>query len=153
MEDLGNSKAKRIPFKREEDVRLFELVDRFGTHHWHEIASQMRSRSARQCRERYTNYLDPSLKHGNWTVEEDEKIISLLELYGPKWSLISKSFTNRSACDLRNRSVVVKQRKDEARVMESKRTTEVEMANVFATAEEEISGRDAQSFDQLLFDF
>lgn len=60
-------------------------------------------RNARQCKDRYEKYLDPNINVSPFTQEEDKKLLSLRELYGPKWILISKHFNNRSDNSLKSR--------------------------------------------------
>jgi Myb-like DNA-binding domain len=45
-----------------EDAKLIGLVGQWGAKKWSNIASAMGTRSAKQCRERWVNTLDPSLK-------------------------------------------------------------------------------------------
>ena len=49
----------------------------------------MPDRTAKQCRERYVNNLDPDRKKGAWTEEEDEIIMKLQAELGTQWSKIS----------------------------------------------------------------
>lgn len=42
------------------------------------------SRSAKQCRERWTNFLRPGLKKGEWTFEEEELIRDMYSTFGPR---------------------------------------------------------------------
>ena len=56
---------------------------------WGSIASQMgkeaqNRRSAKQCRDRWHNYLRPGIKKGKWTKEEEEQILELYTSLGGK---------------------------------------------------------------------
>jgi hypothetical protein len=42
-----------------------------------------------QCRERYCNILDPSLKTEKWTLEEDKLLLDLAKQHGNKWAKIA----------------------------------------------------------------
>lgn len=46
---------KRQKFTKEEDEQLAKLVKKFGTSDWLKISKEMKTKSARQCRERWTN--------------------------------------------------------------------------------------------------
>ncbi|MDR0662179.1 MAG: SANT/Myb domain-containing protein, partial [Holosporales bacterium] len=61
---------KRNMFTPEEDRLLREHVKVMGTKDWKGIAQQMSGRNARQCRERWKNYLAPGLNLGLWTKDE-----------------------------------------------------------------------------------
>jgi hypothetical protein len=92
-----------VKFTPEEDCRLVELVRLYGANDWIAIAGLLGNRNPRQCRERYCNYLDPSLRCDPWTAEEDALIIAKHDMFGAKWSKIAKFFHNRSDNALRNR--------------------------------------------------
>ena len=66
------SRKQKSPFTPEEDARLKELVAEKGDRQWNVIQGLMPGRNARQCRERWRNYLSPEVKNGPWTKEEDE---------------------------------------------------------------------------------
>ncbi|OHT01458.1 Myb-like DNA-binding domain containing protein [Tritrichomonas foetus] len=100
--------VKKLPTKRhlftpEEDARLSMLVERMGPRRWDAISSMMPNRSARQCRDRYSNYLAPGFFNGEWSREEDEVLFRQYQLYGPKWTLINKALPMRSPNSIKNR--------------------------------------------------
>lgn len=90
-------------FTKKEDSQLIRLVKKFGTSKWEEISHHMERRTARQCRDRYNNYLSDNFKKGSWTENEDMLIISLYNKIGPHWLAISKSVPGRSGNDIKNR--------------------------------------------------
>jgi hypothetical protein len=97
-------------FTPEEDAALLQLVTRFGTTDWKKIATYMPTRNVRQCRERYKNYLDPELRQGAWTHDEDMLLIEQFTEHGAKWNTIAQAFINRSDLALRNRWQVLERR-------------------------------------------
>ena len=101
--DKTNHKIERHKFSKPEDERLTDLVYQYGTKKWRTIASLMEDRTPRQCRERWKYYLNPDLKVGNWTEEEDDLIIEKRDELGPKWMKISKFFQNRTDAMIKNR--------------------------------------------------
>ena len=44
---------------------------------WVIIGNRMAERNCKQCRERWLNHLDPSIKQGSWTKEEKQLLDSL----------------------------------------------------------------------------
>ena len=59
------------------DVRLVELVRQLGTKSWTLVAARLGGgRNGKQCRERWHNHLDPDVKKGPWTEDEDAVIIA-----------------------------------------------------------------------------
>lgn len=99
-------KTKRIFFSHEDDEELLELVRLYGnTEHWKIIAKEIaggKKFNSRQCRERYTNYLN-GWNRNCFTPQEDNLLRVQVQKYGPLWSLIKNSFVNRSAVSLKNR--------------------------------------------------
>ena len=96
-------KTVRVKFTHEEDQKLIELVKQFGDKSWKKIASIMKTRTTRQCRERYINYLNPSLLNGPWTEDEDKLLVEKVKEMGPKWAQIVKCFKARSDVNIKNR--------------------------------------------------
>ena len=96
-------KNSRVMFTKEEDERIKQLVKKFGTGHWDLIAHFMERRTAKQCRDRYSNYLIPGYFQGEWSKEEDELLIQLYKKNGPKWSVLQRYFPNRGANNIKNR--------------------------------------------------
>jgi hypothetical protein len=98
-----NGRTAKIKFSREEDRALLHLVQEIGDTDWAKVSQRLGSRSPRQCRERYKNYLDPSLRHGEWSTTEDLLLLIKYQEYGAKWNLMTHFFKNRSENALRNR--------------------------------------------------
>ena len=101
-------KIVKSKFSPLEDMKLRLLVLNSPNLNWAQIASCFERRSARQCRERWQNYLDPSLINAEWTKEDDEKILEGYKELGPHWNAIAKSFYGRSGNSIRNRYLVLK---------------------------------------------
>lgn len=99
----GNKKSIRTHFTKNEDDKIIELVKKFGTKKWTIVAAFMKGRTAKQCRDRYSNYLIPGIFNGEWSREEDELLVKLFKENGSKWSVIHKYFPKRSANSIKNR--------------------------------------------------
>ncbi|XP_031128440.1 transcription factor MYB3R-5-like [Ipomoea triloba] len=88
----------------EEDDTLKKAVAAFKGKCWKKIAEFFPDRSEVQCLHRWQKVLNPELVKGPWTQEEDDKIIELVEKYGPtKWSIIAKSLPGRIGKQCRER--------------------------------------------------
>ncbi|XP_063079193.1 transcriptional activator Myb [Engraulis encrasicolus] len=89
---------------REEDDKLKKLVEHHGTEDWKVIASFLPNRSDVQCQHRWQKVLNPELIKGPWTKEEDQRVIELVQKYGPKrWSVIAKHLKGRIGKQCRER--------------------------------------------------
>jgi hypothetical protein len=76
----------------------------------------MPDRTARQCKERWINYLSPALNTAAWTPEEDRLLLEKQRDYGSKWAQIAKFFPNRTDGMVKNRFNRLQRR--QARVFE-----------------------------------
>lgn len=90
-------------WSKEEDDKLIAWVENRGPRKWSEFAKQIQKRSAKQCRERWMNHLDPKINRDPWSTEEDIKIFHLYKKYGTSWSKISKEISGRSENSIKNR--------------------------------------------------
>ena len=61
---VDSSRCNRVRFSQEEDDQLRRLVEANGIKNWSLIAEQMPGRTARQCRERWTNVFAQEKKNG-----------------------------------------------------------------------------------------
>ncbi|XP_047126690.1 uncharacterized protein LOC105845985 isoform X1 [Hydra vulgaris] len=99
-----NPSIKRGKWSVEEDNNLIEAVKKHGLGNWKEVKLHVPGRTDAQCRERYVSSLDPQIKFGDFTPEEDKKIIELVEKYGVgKWSTIAKEMAPRLDCQIARR--------------------------------------------------
>ena len=70
---------------------------------WRDVATEMVTRNANQCRERWTNHLRPGIRRGDWSTEEDEMIERLQQERGNQWSQIANTLNARTDIDVKNR--------------------------------------------------
>ena len=94
---------KRIPWSEEEDKTMKQLVNKYGTSNWTLISSKMgKARNGKQCRERWYNQLNPSMKKNNWTVNEENILFSKHMQLGNKWADIASFLPGRTLTDIKN---------------------------------------------------
>ncbi|EAX85593.1 Myb-like DNA-binding domain containing protein [Trichomonas vaginalis G3] len=96
-----NTLRKR--FSEQEDALLKSLVEDEGIKNWEEISKRMPSRTSRQCRDRYNNYLFKEIINKPWTPEEDRIILEKYMILGPHWVKISEYLDARSGNNVKNR--------------------------------------------------
>lgn len=94
----------------EEDRILREKRSLYGRK-WAKIAAHLPGRQGKQCRERFVNHLDPELKKGEWTDDEEAILIAMHEHHGNRWANISKQLPGRSDNDVKNHWYSTIQRK------------------------------------------
>eukprot|EP00271_Cylindrocystis_brebissonii_P010047 TRINITY_DN25_c6_g1_i1.p1 TRINITY_DN25_c6_g1~~TRINITY_DN25_c6_g1_i1.p1 ORF type:complete len:1078 (+),score=322.31 TRINITY_DN25_c6_g1_i1:749-3982(+) len=76
-------------WKNTEDEILKAAVMKYGKNQWSRISSLLVRKSAKQCKARWYEWLDPSIKKTEWTREEDEKLLHLAKLMPTQWRTIA----------------------------------------------------------------
>ncbi|GKY94210.1 hypothetical protein MPSEU_000386900 [Mayamaea pseudoterrestris] len=98
----------RMKWSKEEDERLVKIV---GTTiddpmqcKWPNVAKCMgNGRTAKQCRDRWLNYLRPGIKKGSWSSEEEMLLSDMYDSFGPKWMAMATILENRTDNDIKNK--------------------------------------------------
>ena len=62
---------------------------KYGRNQWSRIASLLPRKTAKQCKARWNEWLDPSIKKVEWTREEEEKLLHLAKLMPTQWRTIA----------------------------------------------------------------
>lgn len=94
---------KKGPWTPEEDLMLASYIQENGPGNWTSVPNSTGlKRCSKSCRLRWTNYLRPGIKRGNFTAEEDRKIIQLQDVLGNKWASIAHYLPERTDNDIKN---------------------------------------------------
>ncbi|KAL5728983.1 hypothetical protein ACHQM5_001999 [Ranunculus cassubicifolius] len=95
--------VKRGQWTPEEDNKLSSYIAQHGTRNWRLIPKNAGlQRCGKSCRLRWTNYLRPDLKHGEFTESEEQTIVKLHSVVGNRWSLIAAQLRGRTDNDVKN---------------------------------------------------
>jgi hypothetical protein len=97
-------RASKAKWTADEDEILTRAVVLNGEGNWKKIAQSLTDRSHLQCLHRWQKVLNPALVKGPWKEEEDNKLVELVEKYGPKdWSTIASHIQGRIGKQCRER--------------------------------------------------
>ncbi|NWU39102.1 SNPC4 protein, partial [Hylia prasina] len=106
-----NKDLKRKEWTKDEDQMLLELVQemRVGNHiPYKKIAYYMEGRDSAQLIYRWTKAVDPSLRKGRWTPEEDSMLMAAVKKYREKeWFKVRTEVPGRSDAQCRDRYLKV----------------------------------------------
>ncbi|SAL95726.1 hypothetical protein [Absidia glauca] len=76
-------------WKNTEDEILKAAVSKYGKNQWARISSLLVRKSPKQCKARWFEWLDPSIKKTEWSKEEDEKLLHLAKVMPTQWRTIA----------------------------------------------------------------
>ena len=79
-----------------EDNLVKKWVEETGPFKWAECAKQIEGRCGKQCRERWLNFLDPSINRAKWNAREQTLLFELMLRFGSSWAQISRYIQGRS---------------------------------------------------------
>ncbi|XVF50310.1 hypothetical protein PTKIN_Ptkin04bG0086400 [Pterospermum kingtungense] len=98
-----NSEYKKGLWTVEEDRVLMDYIRMHGKGKWSRIPKVTGlKRCGKSCRLRWTNYLSPGVKRGDFSEEENDLIIRLHNLLGNRWSLIAGRVPGRTDNQVKN---------------------------------------------------
>lgn len=72
-----------------EDEVLKAAISKYGLNQWARCASLLAKKTAKQCKSRWQEWLDPTLRKTEWSREEDEKLLTMAKLLPTQWRTIA----------------------------------------------------------------
>ncbi|PNS18444.1 Pre-mRNA-splicing factor cef1 [Sphaceloma murrayae] len=72
-----------------EDEVLKASVSKYGLNQWARVSSLLARKTPKQCKARWTEWLDPGIRKVEWSKEEDEKLLHLAKLMPTQWRTIA----------------------------------------------------------------
>ena len=107
---MPHSHAKRCIWTETEDKLLLKLTKKGRNVDWAEIAKAVAKtgpktepqKTAKQCRERWHNRINPTIKTESWSHKEEALFFELHRKHGPKWSEIALELPGRTDNTIKN---------------------------------------------------
>ncbi|KAJ7638591.1 hypothetical protein FB45DRAFT_406520 [Roridomyces roridus] len=85
------------------DRKVLDAVKMYGTS-WNLVARYVApDLTAHQCSGRYSRSLDPNLRHGSWTEEEEQRLVAAVTGYGRSWVEVASVIPGRTSDQCRDR--------------------------------------------------
>ncbi|KAL7421199.1 Pre-mRNA-splicing factor cef1 [Cryptotrichosporon argae] len=75
-------------WRNTEDEILKAAIAKYGKNQWARISSLLVRKTPKQCKARWYEWLDPSIKKVEWSKTEDEKLLHLAKLMPTQWRTI-----------------------------------------------------------------
>lgn len=72
-----------------EDEILKASVSKYGLNQWARVSSLLARKTPKQCKARWNEWLDPSIKKIEWSKDEDEKLLHLAKIMPTQWRTIA----------------------------------------------------------------
>ncbi|KAF1831857.1 hypothetical protein BDW02DRAFT_531008 [Decorospora gaudefroyi] len=72
-----------------EDEVLKAAISKYGLNQWSRCASLLAKKSAKQCKARWQDWLDPNIVKTSWSAEEDQRLLTLAKLLPTQWRTIA----------------------------------------------------------------
>jgi pre-mRNA-splicing factor CDC5/CEF1 len=72
-----------------EDEILKASVSKYGLNQWARVSSLLARKTPKQCKARWSEWLDPGIRKIEWSKEEDEKLLHLAKLMPTQWRTLA----------------------------------------------------------------
>ncbi|KAJ4131857.1 Pre-mRNA-splicing factor cef1 [Fusarium equiseti] len=72
-----------------EDEILKASVSKYGLNQWARVSSLLARKTPKQCKARWNEWLDPSIKKIEWSKEEDERLLHMAKIMPTQWRTIA----------------------------------------------------------------
>lgn len=78
-----------VGFTTRHGTNKIQAISKYGLNQWARCASLLAKKTAKQCKQRWQEWLDPGLRKTEWSREEDEKLLTMAKLLPTQWRTIA----------------------------------------------------------------
>ncbi|KAF4707270.1 Cell cycle serine/threonine-protein kinase cdc5/MSD2, partial [Perkinsus olseni] len=78
-------------WKNSEDEILKAAVMKYGLNNWSRVASLLVRKTPSQCKARWYEWLDPSVKKTEWSRDEEARLLHLAKIFPCQWRTIAQT--------------------------------------------------------------
>ncbi|KAG0240368.1 Myb-like DNA-binding domain protein [Mortierella sp. GBA43] len=104
MSGKATKSQSKEPWSEKEDSILKEAVQVMGEKNWQQISHCFDNRTAAQCMYRWTKSINPAIRRGRWTEEEDGALRMAATMYGESyWTKVQHHIIGRTDVQCRER--------------------------------------------------
>jgi hypothetical protein len=93
---------KKSKFTPEEDKMILHHVNEFGSSNWKPIALKLK-RTKYDVTSHFWKHLNPDINNGEWTHDQEIKLLQLYVQYGSKWTAFREYVDYKSAKNIKNK--------------------------------------------------
>jgi pre-mRNA-splicing factor CDC5/CEF1 len=86
---MGKPTLKGGTWTNVEDEILKVAVMKYGRHQWARISSLLVRKTAKQCKARWLEWLEPTIKKTEWSRDEEERLLHLAKVMPCQWKSIA----------------------------------------------------------------
>jgi hypothetical protein len=98
-----NPNISHSAWSLEEDEKICNHVEQYGTTFWVKLADNLGNRTDKQCAERWHQALNPTINHNKWPKTKDAQLLRCVNIYGKNWTKITKKIKDKTPCQCRQR--------------------------------------------------
>ena len=99
---LQKTKFSKKAWTLESDKQLVEVISDIGPRPWDTVAKQIPGRTGKQCRERWSNQLNPLLNKLEWSIEENWILFHMQRESQNRWSELTSIILGRTDNNIKN---------------------------------------------------